>query len=183
MAASEELEVLKEVTRRLNNAGIRYMVTGSIAGNFYAIPRMTRDIDIVMELSERDLGRFIPLFATDHYLDPETVAQAVKTKGMFNLIHNEYIIKIDFVVRKDTPYHRREFSRRKKVRVDDRELFVVAPEDLILSKLEWAKDSRSEVQLNDVKNLLKGVKGLNRRYLARWAKALSIESLYREVSK
>ena len=59
----------------------------------------------------------------------------------------------------------------------------MAPEDLILSKLEWAKDSRSEVQLNDVRNLLTDVKGLNRSYLARWAKVLGIESLYREVSK
>jgi len=99
------------------------------------------------------------------------------------LIHNEYVIKIDFVVRKDTPYRRREFSRRKKVAVDDQDLYLVSPEDLILSKLEWAKESRSEVQLNDVRNLLKNVKGLNRSYLARWAKALGIESFYREVSK
>ena len=101
---------------------------------------------------------------------------------MFNLIHDEYIIKIDFVVRKDSPYRRREFSRRRKVAVDDQALYVVSPEDLILSKLEWAKDSRSEVQLNDVKNLLKDVKRLNQSYLIRWAKALGVETLYREVN-
>ena len=180
---SEELEVLKEVARRLKKAAIPYMITGSIAANFYTIPRMTRDIDIVVELFERDIGRFIPLFKNDYYLEPETVREAVKNKGMFNLIHNEYIIKIDFLVRKDTPYRRREFSRRKKAAVDNQDLYVVAPEDLILSKLEWAKDSRSQVQLNDVRNLLKSVKGLNRSYLTRWAKALGVESLYREVSR
>jgi hypothetical protein len=183
MAMSEELEVLKEVTRRLDRAKIAYMVTGSIATNFYTVPRMTRDIDIVVELSERDISRFIPLFENDYYLEPETVRGAVKNKGMFNLIHDEYIIKIDFVVRKDTPYRRREFSRRKKVAVEDQDLYVVAPEDLILSKLEWAKDSRSEVQLNDVRNLLKDVKRLNRSYLTRWAKALGVEALYREVNQ
>jgi hypothetical protein len=57
-------------------------------------------------------------------------------------------------VRKDTPYRREESFRRKKITVDDQDLFVVSPEDLILSKLEWAKDSQSEVQLNDVRNLL-----------------------------
>jgi hypothetical protein len=180
---SEELEVLEEVTRRLDNAKIAYMVTGSIATNFYTVPRMTRDIDIVVELSERDISRFIPLFEKDYYLEPETVREAVKTKGIFNLIHNEYVIKIDFVVRKDAPYRRREFSRRRKVAVDDQDLYVVSPEDLILSKLEWAKESRSEVQLNDVRNLLKDVKGLNRRYLTRWAKALGVETLYREVNQ
>ena len=183
MAASEELEVLAEVTRRLEDAGIAYMITGSIAANFYAVPRMTRDIDIVVELSEPDVSRFIPLFQDDYYLEPKTVKQAVKNHGMFNLIHNEYIIKIDFVVRKDTAYRRREFARRMKVSVEDQKLYIVAPEDLILSKLEWAKDSRSEVQLNDVRNLLKYVKGLNRSYLSRWAKALGVESLYREARK
>jgi hypothetical protein len=67
MAMSEELEVLKEVTWRLDRAQIAYMVTGSIATNFYTVPRMTRDIDIVVELSERDLSRFIPLFEADYY--------------------------------------------------------------------------------------------------------------------
>ncbi|MGZ8467524.1 MAG: hypothetical protein ACXWXT_18420, partial [Candidatus Binatia bacterium] len=58
-AMSEELEVLKQVTQRLDRTKIAYMVTGSIATNFYTVPRMTRDIDIVVELAERDLSRFI----------------------------------------------------------------------------------------------------------------------------
>jgi hypothetical protein len=171
------------VARRLDSAEIAYMITGSMATNFYAVPRMTRDIDIVVELAEKDLARFIPLFETDFYLDSETVRDAVRRRSMFNLIQNEYVIKIDFIVRKDSPYRRREFSRRKGVAVDNRTLYLVAPEDLILSKLEWAKESRSEMQLSDVKNLLNSVKPLNRRYLARWAKELGVESLYRELSR
>jgi hypothetical protein len=179
---SEELEVLKAVARRLAETAIPYMITGSIAANFYTVPRMTRDIDIVVELSERDIDRFISLFEKDYYLEPETVREAVKNKGMFNLIHEEYVIKIDFVVRKDTPYRHREFARRKKIVVDNQDLYIVSPEDLILSKLEWAKESRSETQLNDVRNLLKDVQ-LNRRYLTRWARALGVQSLYEEVRK
>ena len=60
---------------------------------------------------------------------------------------------------------------------------IVVPEDLILSKLFWAKDSGSESQLLDVRNLLKTVKKLNRPYLARWAKRLGIGSLYKKVAK
>jgi hypothetical protein len=180
---SEELEVLKEVARRLDGIGIAYMITGSTAANFYAVPRMTRDIDIVVELSERDIGKFILAFEKDHYLEPETVREAVKNKGMFNLIHDQYIIKVDFVVRKDTPYRRREFSRKKKISVDGENLYIVAPEDLILSKLVWAKDSKSEIQLRDVQNLLQSVKGLDRRYLARWGKQLGVDSLYRGVTR
>ena len=109
--------------------------------------------------------------------------EAVQNKGMFNLIHDQYIIKVDFVVRKDTPYRRKEFSRKKNISVDGQELCVVAPEDLILSKLVWAKDSKSEVQLRDVRNLLQSVKGLNRRYLTRWAKQLGVDALYREAAR
>jgi uncharacterized nucleotidyltransferase DUF6036 len=180
---SEELELLKEVARRLDRAKIAYMITGSTAANFYAVPRMTRDIDIVVELSEPEIGKFILAFEKDHYLEPETVREAVKNHGMFNLIHDQYIIKVDFVVRKNTPYRRREFARRKKISIDGQELYVVAPEDLILSKLEWAKDSKSQVQLRDVQNLLQSVKKLDRRYLARWAKQLGVESLYREADQ
>ena len=183
MVVSEELEVLKEVARRLEEAGIAYMITGSTAASFYAVPRMTRDIDIVVELSGQDVDRLVEIFAEDFYIERQAVEEAVKRKGMFNLIHTEYVIKVDFVVRKDSPYRRKEFSRRKKVSVDDRFLYVVAPEDLILSKLDWAKDSKSEVQLTDVRNLLRSVKGLDRRYLVRWAKQLGVESLYREVKR
>jgi predicted nucleotidyltransferase len=183
MAISEEMEVLKEVARRLDQAGIAYMITGSTAANFYTVPRMTRDIDLVVELTGKDVARVVELFADDFYVDRQAVEEAVNRKRMFNLIHTEYVIKVDFVVRKDSLYRRMEFSRRKKVAVDRQYLCVVAPEDLILSKLDWAKESRSEVQLTDVRNLLRSVKGLDRRYLARWAKNLGVESLYREVSQ
>lgn len=180
---SEELEVLKELARRLDATGIAYMITGSTAANFYAVPRMSRDIDIVVELSERDIGKFIFAFEKDHYLEPDTVREAVKNKGMFNVIHDRYFFKVDFIVGKETPYRRKEFSRRKKISVDGQDLYVVAPEDLILSKLEWAKDSKSEVQLRDVRNLLQSVKGLDRRYLTRWAKQLGVYSLYRKTTQ
>lgn len=181
MAVSEELEVLKDVVGRLERGGLAYMVTGSIAANFYAVPRMTRDIDIVVELSGQDVDRFINAFQKDFYLEPQTVRDAIGRKGMFNLIHQEAIIKIDFVVRKDSDYRRKEFARRRKASVEGQVFHVVSPEDLILSKLYWAKDTGSEVQLRDVRNLLKSVKKLDRRYLLRWAKRLGVEVLYRRA--
>ena len=180
---SEELEVLKEVARRLDNSGVAYMITGSTAVNFYAVPRMTRDIDIVVELLESQVETFIDAFKKDHYLEPATVREAVKTKGMFNLIHDQHIVKIDFVVRKESPYRRREFFRKKRISLEGQGLYIVAPEDLILSKLVWSKESNSEVQLRDVRNLLQSVKRLDRRYLTRWAKQLGVDALYRGAAQ
>jgi len=109
---SEELEVLKDVARRLDRAEIAYMITGSMATNFYTLPRMTRDIDIVVELTEEHLGRFISLFEADFYLEPETVHAATRNKSMFNLIQNQHVVKIDFIVRKDSSYRRRNLPTK-----------------------------------------------------------------------
>lgn len=179
---SEELEVLTIVTSRLATGGIPYMVTGSIAVNYYAVPRMTRDIDVVVELSPQDTDRICSIFQNDFYIDREAVQRSIDEKRMFNIIHSALVVKVDFVVRKDSDYRREEFSRKRRVTVEGHDLFMVAPEDLIISKLDWARESRSEVQLADVRNLLVRVKDLDRNYLICWVKRLGLETLYREVS-
>jgi hypothetical protein len=179
---SDELEVLKTVTADLEGAGIPYMVTGSMAVNFYTIPRMTRDIDLVIELFERDVDRITRLFQQDYYIDRDMVQRAVQDHAMFNMIHNALVVKVDCVVRKETEYRREEFARRRTVSIVGQQMCIVSPEDLILSKLDWAKESRSEMQLTDVRNLLNSVQGLDTAYLTRWADRLGLSSLYREVS-
>ena len=178
---SEELEVLKTVARRLEDLGIPYMVTGSMALNYYAVPRMTRDIDVVVELSPGDVDRLCAAFQGDFYVDREAVRRAIDERDLFNLIHGASVVKVDFVVRKESEYRRVEFSRRRRIRVDDQELSAVAPEDLIISKLDWARQTRSEVQFADIRNLLACVPGLDEAYLAHWTGRLGLDTLYREL--
>jgi hypothetical protein len=179
---TEELDVLAIVTERLESAQMPYMVTGSIAANYYAVPRMTRDIDIVVELSTADIDQLCDLFQGDFYVDRDTVRAAIAEQSVFNLIHMERVVKVDFIVRKDTEYRRAEFARRRRASADGREFFVAAPEDLIISKLEWGRDSHSEVQMADVRNLLASVAELDRNYLARWVEQLDLGTLYREAT-
>ena len=54
------------------------------------------------------------------------------------------------------------------------QISVVSPEDLILSKLEWSKDSGSELQNNDVHVLLSSVENLDQEYLEKWAQELGV---------
>lgn len=180
---SEELEVLKIVAERLARAGIEYMVTGSIAMNHYAVPRMTRDIDLVVDLSTADADRVCDLFEDDFYVDREAVRHAVETRAVFNMIHTALVVKVDVVVRKETEYRRTEFARRRRVTVEGEELYVVAPEDLILSKLEWARESRSAIQLSDIRNLVESVMDLDRKYLAEWTRRLGLDALYLEATQ
>ena len=93
-----------------------------------------------------------------------------------------HVVKVDVIVRKDTEYRRTEFARRRRAVVEGDVFFIVAPEDLIISKLDWARDSRSEIQLADVRNMLAADPGLDREYLVRWVNRLGLDSLYREVA-
>jgi hypothetical protein len=172
---TEELEVLTIVAGRLEAAGIAYMVTGSFAANYYAVPRMTRDIDLVVELSAGDADQFCGLFEGDFYLDRAAVRAAIASRGAFNLIHLAHVVKVDCIVRKDSEYRRTEFARQRRSRIEGYEVALVAPEDLIISKLDskldLMRETRSEVQLADVRNLLRSMPDLDKHYLVQAPRA------------
>jgi hypothetical protein len=174
-----ELDILREVSERLESAGIAFMLTGSVAMNYYAQPRMTRDIDLVVALGESDVEAFAQLFAADYYLDRQAVMRAVASRSIFNLIHSDSVIKVDFIVLKADAYRQEEFARRQRIMLGDFQTWIVCREDLILSKLYWARGSRSELQLRDVRNLLAGECDVE--YLRRQAQRLGIDELLTEV--
>ena len=174
-----ELDVLRDVSRRLDSAGIAYMLTGSMAMNYYAQPRMTRDIDLVVALEGFQPESFVRLFEPDYYVDSQAVAKAIAQRSMFNLIHNGAVIKVDCIVLKKNPYRQEEFERRKQIQLADFQTWIVSREDLILSKLDWAKDSGSELQLRDVSNLLTA--GCDQAYLRSRAEMLGVDQLLGEV--
>ena len=178
---SEELEVLKLVTGRLGKANINYIISGSIAANYYTVPRMTRDIDIVIELKNADIENFIQNFQQDFYVDHEIIKNEVRSRGMFNLIHKEYALKVDFIVHKNSEFQESSFLRKKKVVVDGISVWIISPEDLIIAKLLWAKDSYSELQLNDISNLMKTVDSLDKSYIENWTRKLGLEYVYKRV--
>ena len=72
------LQLLERIVQSLEATNITYMVSGSIALNTYTIPRMTRDIDIVIELQKKDIDLFCKIFETGFYIDSETVREEVK---------------------------------------------------------------------------------------------------------
>ncbi len=176
-----ELEILKHVTSRLNNAEIPYMMTGSMAMAIYATPRMTRDIDIVIQATPGDVPTIVALFHKDFYINEESVQQAVQSKGVFNIIHNDSLIKVDLIVCKNEPYRLEEFSRRQQVNIEGVMVSVVAPEDLVLSKLIRAKHTGSELQYRDVQSMLIALRDIDNAYLERWSRKLGVDELLRKA--
>ena len=175
-----ELDIVRDVSQRLDGVGIGYMLTGSMAMNYYAQPRMTRDIDVVVALRPLDAERVVKLFSPDYYVSREAVDSSIAHQSLFNLIHNESVIKVDCIVRKQNEYRLNEFNRRQRIKIQDFETWIVSKEDLILSKLFWAKDSHSELQLRDVKNLVST--GCDQDYIERWTVQLDLSSLWQEVT-
>jgi hypothetical protein len=174
-----EIDVLAVVGDRLTARKIPFMLTGSFAMAHYAVPRMTRDLDIVVALGPSEVAKVVDAFSGDFYVDADAAAAAVATERLFNLMHYGSGIKVDLIVRKSTEYRLLEFSRRQRVDLGATETWIVSREDLILSKLAWARDSASELQLRDVKQLLSGA--VDADYLKRWAPVLGVDSLLAEA--
>jgi hypothetical protein len=177
----EQLEFLRLIASRLDSSGIPYMFTGSIALAVYAAPRMTRDVDVVVECSKEDAGNLVEAFASDSYIDRGAVLDAIASRGMFNIIHHEWVVKADLIVRKEDEYHQLEFQRRRRIDLGDFEAWVVSPEDLMLSKLLWRRDSGSETQMRDVQALARSVSDLDWPYLALWADRLGVSEALAEA--
>jgi hypothetical protein len=175
------LDLLRLVTARLDEAGICYMLSGSLALGYYAQPRMTRDIDLVIDVEPTDGPRVVAAFEHDFYCDADGVERAVRTRRMANLIHQESAHKIDLIVRKDTAYRRLEFERRQRHFIDGIAVWLVTAEDLLLSKLVWAVEGASELQLRDARALVASVSDLDWPYLDRWAQELGVDSRLREL--
>lgn len=177
---NEELRTLKDIASKLEAAQIDYMLTGSVALNCYAQPRLTRDIDLVVAFFLRDASRIEAVLGPDYYVSPEAAREAVMCQTSFNAIHQETLIKVDFVIRKREDYRMHEFGRRIRFRLDDFDIWLVSKEDLILSKLAWASESKSERQLADVENLI--ASGCDTAYLKEWSVKLSLTDMLTRVS-
>ncbi len=175
MSNATELDVLKDIVERLKSAGFDYMLIGSLAMNYYATPRMTCNIDLVVALRPNDAPRGKRLFADDYYVPEESLETTLAKRGLFNLVHMDSVIKVDIVVRKDAEYRQTEPARRRRVELVGFEVWIVSREDLILSKLVWAKPSHSEFQLRDVENLLSSETDIG--YLRSWAARLDVTDL------
>jgi len=173
-----EIDIVRDISQRFEHGQIPYMLTGSMAMNYYAQPRMTRDIDVVIAITSDDVDRVAALFRPDYYLSEESIRESVAHESIFNLIHQESVIKVDCVIRKSGEYRRVEFERRQRIQILDFTTFIVSKEDLIISKLSWAKGSHSELQLSDVKNLL--ATGYDAAYVQHWTRQLGLDNLLQQ---
>jgi len=176
-----ELDIVRDISVRLERGGVPFMLTGSLAMSYYAEPRMTRDVDIVIAVEAAEAPRIVTLLETDYYVDAAAVAEGIMARTSFNAIHREGVIKVDCFPLKDDPFNASEFARRRRVTIDDFDTVIVSREDLIIAKLLWARESRSAVQLRDVKNLLAG--DIDDVYVNNWVARLELASVLSDAKR
>lgn len=171
-------EVLKRVLRELRDAGVDYMLVGSVAASAHGMIRDTHDVDIVVVLDKPSVRTLAERMGEDFYFDPEAAEEAVERGDMFNIMHHESFVKVDFWPLGQDEFSQVQFSRRKADKVWGIEAFVESAEDTVLSKLLWNKITPSERQVSDATGILLAAESnLDYDYLRSWASKLGVAEI------
>ena len=179
-----EEEILRAVIDILDDLGVPYMVTGSIAASFHGRPRATHDADVVIDPSTAQLESLIlALDAGGFYVSAEGARTAMRQRRPFNAIETARGVKVDLIIRRERPFSVEEFSRRRPVDLPfARAVMTLTPEDAILSKLEWARQSGdSERQIRDAAGIVDLNPSLDEAYIRRWAAELGVADLWNRL--
>lgn len=172
------------VVNNLQESNIQYMLTGALAINYYGIPRMTHDIDIIIQITSKDIKKIQILFENEFFVSEESIRSALKEDSMFNIIHKDTGYKVDFWILKKDEYDRTAFARRKECQYQQKQIYIAAPEDMIIIKLECYKMSDIDKHYFDVVNLYNIQRGnLDEKYIIYWCQKKSLWDLWKKIQK
>jgi hypothetical protein len=179
----ENEKVIERLADVLDSLGIRYAIGGSVASALYGTVRFTRDADISVEPFLPVADRLYELLQAEFYISREAMEEALKSHGSFNVIHFETAFKIDLFIQGSRELEGRLLERRHMLRLSEestRDVSVVSPEDIILLKLGWFRQTEctSQRQWDDALGVL-AVQGdaLDFDYLNTSARELGLEEL------
>ena len=135
-----------------NEKGIKYLVVGGIAVNLYGIPRMTYDIDILIDMSDSNIEQFLNLMKKwgfkprvpvpiDDFADKNKRKDWEQNKNMkaFTFINPDWAIsEIDVIIESPLEYAK-AINNSVKLTVDDVIIPVISIDDLIKMKRETGR--------------------------------------------
>ncbi len=183
----QDIVVLKQFTDVLDSLNIVYVIGGSMASSVYGAVRFTQDADITVEPFAPMADKFFDALEKDFYISKEAMYEALHGRSNFNVIHFATAFKIDIFIRPESEFHRQMLSRGRKIRLGDiaKPVSFVSPEDIILLKLDWYRQSGcvSERQWSDVKGVLDAqADSLDYEYLRKWSGKLGVGELLRRAT-
>ncbi len=169
------IEFLKILVAYFEKEKIPYMLSGSVAMSIYSLPRFTRDFDFIVHLQTKDVKAMVEYFKEGYYCNEDSINDAITKKGMFNIIDHQSGYKADFIILKNEPYRLTEFERKQLISFLDLKIYLVSPEDLIISKIIWIQQIQSNLQIDDIKALTK-IKNLDWGYIHQWIASLKLNT-------
>lgn len=180
-------QLLKKITSLLQNAGIPYMVTGALSVIFYGRPRASHDIDFVIEADRKHIPLLLETFSklkqSEFIVDSHAIQDAIVRNYSFNVLHLPTMLKLDFFLLKNHAFDQSRFKRRKTVSVFGQNMTFASPEDTILIKLLWYKETKIEKHLIDAAFVYQiQKKGLDKAYLLQWAKKHKTTNLLKQLT-
>lgn len=163
------------------------MLTGAWIVIYFGRPRASHDIDFVVEVDQKNLDKLLRALRTlssEYIVQEETVREAAKKRGMFNVIYLPTYLKLDFWMLQAEEFDRTRFSRRVKVNILNQSMMIATAEDAILQKLRWYKQAEIEKHLVDAAFVYQiQNKNLDQKYLKKWAEKLKVDSYLAKLKK
>ncbi len=170
-----ERELLVDCLRRLNRTGVIYYLTGSMASNYWGIPRTTHDLDFVVQLPTGAVPRILEEFREDFHLDEAAIHAVFEPPHQFNAIDTRSALKVDFWLAGPEPFDHEMLRRRVSVTLFSASAWISTAEDVILQKLVWSRISPSDRQLGDAAGIVAvQATALDHDYLVHWAGKLDL---------
>lgn len=182
-----ESSLIALFVRPLNDRNIPYLITGGVASIIYGEPRLTRDIDLVIDLHPRDAKTISATWPTDQfYVPPVEVLEAEAGRaegGHFNISHHDTGLRADCYVVGADPLHAWAFERPHLERLDTDDIRVAPIEYVILRKLSYFQQGRSDRHLRDVANMLR-IRGdlIDQAALNSWLERLRLKEEWRRAT-
>lgn len=180
----EQDELLRHVVDVLEKLGVTYLLGGSLASGVYGEPRLTHDIDVVIELKPNQVVQLCEAFpAPEYYVSQQAARDALATAGQFNVIHPASGNKIDFIIVRRDAWGRSQISRRRREQILPDQLgYTAAPEDVIVAKLWYYREGGSEKHLRDIAGVLRvSREKIDEAYIDHWAGQLGLTQEWQMV--
>jgi hypothetical protein len=178
------LTLIARIAETFEALGIPYLIGGSVASMVHGIPRLTRDVDFVVELGAEQIAPLVRALEHEFYVEEAAAREAYDLGTSFNVIHLETIDKAALFISPRDGWGRSQMARRRALAPDparpEARVFFATPEDNALSKLRWYRlgGEVSTQQWNDVLGILKIQAGrLELEYLRHWAPELGVTDL------
>ena len=180
---NELADLLGYVVSVLEQLDIPYMVVGGFAAITYGEPRLTLDVDIVVDMRYSHVAPFVAAFPIpDYYVSREGILDSLARRYPFNVIQPHTGAKVDLVPLSEDLRVRVTFTRRRRIVYDEvtgRAAYFATAEDIVVAKLHAYQETGSEKHLRDARGIVVTQWGrLNVDDVTRWARAAGVDETW-----